>query len=83
MTIKMSIGKLTLTYSIEQIIARLPLEFIELLPIEVPHILAIQKLPFHHKDPFDRLLIAQTEAEALTITSNETLFDQNAVKGIW
>ena len=83
MAIKMSIGKLTLTNSIEQIIARLPLEFIELLPIEVPHILAIQKLPFHHKDPFDRLLIAQTEAEALTIISNETLFDQYAVKGIW
>ena len=83
MAIKMSIGKLTLAHSIEQIIARLPLEFIELLPIEVPHILAIQKLPFHHKDPFDRLLIAQTEAEALTIISNETLFDQYAVKRIW
>lgn len=83
MAIKMGIGKLTLTHSIEQIIARLPLEFIELLSIEVPHILAIQQLPFHHKDPFDRLLIAQTKTENLTIISNETIFDQYAIKRIW
>ena len=83
MAIKMGIGKLTLTHSIEQIIARLPLEFIELLSIEVPHILAIQQLPFHHKDPFDRLLIAQTKTENLTIISNEAIFDQYAIKRIW
>ena len=83
MAIKMSIGKLTLTQSVEQIIARLPVEFIELLSIEVPHILAIQQLPLHHKDPFDRLLIAQTKAENLTIISNEAIFDQYAIKRIW
>ena len=83
MAIKMSIGKLTLTQSVEQIIARLPVEFIELLSIEVPHILAIQQLPFYHKDPFDRLLIAQTKTENLTIISNETIFDQYDIKRIW
>ena len=83
MAIKMSIGKLTLTQSVEQIIARLPVEFIELLSIEVPHILAIQQLPLHHKDPFDRLLIAQTKAENLTIISDEAIFDQYAIKRIW
>ena len=83
MAIKTSIGKLTLTQPLEQIIKRLPLEFMELLPIEVSHLLAIQNLPFHHKDPFDRILIAQTLTENIGIISIETIFDQYAVKRIW
>ena len=83
MAIKTSIGKLTLTQPLEQIIKRLPLEFMELLPIEVSHILAIQNLPFHHKDPFDRILIAQTIAENIEIISIETIFDQYGVKRSW
>ncbi len=83
MTIKTSIGKLTLTQSLEQITLRLPLEFIELLPIEILHILALQGLPFHHKDPFDRLLIVQTMTEDMTIISIESIFDQYGVKRIW
>ena len=83
MAIKTSIGKLTLTQSLEQITLRLPLEFIELLPIEILHILALQGLPFHHKDPFDRLLIVQTMTEDMTIISIESIFDQYGVKRIW
>ena len=83
MAIKMSIGKLSLTQSIEQIVQRLPLEFINILPIEVPHVLAIQNLHFHHKDPFDRILIAQSLVEDFTIVSIETIFDQYLVKRAW
>ena len=83
MAIKTSIGKLTLTQPLEQIIKRLPLEFMELLPIEVPHVLAIQKLPFHHKDHCDRILIAQTITENIEIISIETIFDQYGVKRSW
>ncbi|NMN06960.1 MULTISPECIES: hypothetical protein [unclassified Novosphingobium] len=36
-----------------------------------------------HKDPFDRLLIAQAQAEDMTLVSNEALFDNFAVKGLW
>ena len=83
MAIKMSIGKLSLTQSIEQIVQRLPLEFINILPIEVQHVLAIQNLHFHHKDPFDRILIAQSLVEDFTIVSIETIFDQYLVKRAW
>jgi PIN domain nuclease of toxin-antitoxin system len=83
MAIKTSIGKLTLTQPLEEIIKRLPLEFMELLPIEVPHVLAIQNLPFHHKDPFDRILIAQTITENIEIISIETIFDQYGIKRVW
>ena len=83
MAIKMSISKLTLTQSLETIIERLPLEYIEILPLEISHVLAIQNLSFHHKDPFDRILIAQTATENFTIISIETIFDQYGVKRVW
>ena len=83
MAIKISIGKLTLTQSLDKIIERLPLEFIEILPLATPHILAIQNLPFHHKDPFDKIIIAQTDAENLNIISIETIFDLYGVKRSW
>jgi PIN domain nuclease of toxin-antitoxin system len=83
MAIKMSIGKLDLSQSLEKIIERLPLEFIKILPIDVFSVLQIQTLPFHHKDPFDRIIIAQTLTENLTIISIETIFDDYDVKRIW
>jgi PIN domain nuclease of toxin-antitoxin system len=40
-------------------------------------------LPLHHKDPFDRMLIAQAFAESLTLVSNERLFDRYGVTRLW
>ena len=58
--IKSSIGKLSLSAPFDQLIAQqLSLNGFELLPIEVSHLAAVTTLPFHHRDPFDRLLIAQ------------------------
>ena len=42
-----------------------------ILPIQAQHVLAIQKLPSHHKDPFDRLLVAQSQVENLTLVSSD------------
>ena len=53
---------------------------IELLPIRLPHILALNDLPPHHKDPFDRLLIAQANVEGLALLSADRTFDQYQVK---
>ena len=83
MSIKMSIGKLTLSQPLEDIIKRLPLEFIQILPINIPAVLGIQSLLFHHKDPFDRILIAQTLTENLSIISIESIFDSYGVDRIW
>ncbi len=83
MAIKMSIGKLKMSLLLEKIIDRLTLEEIEILPIGISAILAIQNLPFHHKDPFDRILIAQTLTENMTIISIENIFDNYGVKRIW
>ena len=40
-----------------------------LLPIKLPHLLCLEQLPLHHRDPFDRLLVAQSICESLTILS--------------
>ena len=74
MAIKISLGKLALSQSLDQIIDKLPQQSIVLLPIEPNHVLSVLRLPFEHRDPFDRLLIGQALVENMKFISNETLF---------
>lgn len=53
------------------------------LPITVHHARIAGEMAIPHKDPFDRLLIAQAQAENMVLVSNEALFDGFAVKRIW
>lgn len=70
MAIKISIGKLALRGPIEEVIARQQRDNdITLLDITVGHIARLTALPIHHRDPFDRLLIAQAMAENVPILS--------------
>jgi PIN domain nuclease of toxin-antitoxin system len=56
---------------------------IKLLPVELLHILNLESLPLHHRDPFDRMLIAQAVVEGLPILSRDPLFAQYAVQVLW
>lgn len=56
---------------------------VDLLPIAHHHALSIAKLPFHHKDPFDRLLIAQAQTEKLPIITLDKHFTSYDVDVIW
>ena len=53
------------------------------LSISVAHAARAGALPCPHRDPFDRMLIAQSQEENLTLISNETLFDQYGVRRLW
>jgi len=53
------------------------------LPIEQPHCLELLALPRHHRDPFDRLLIAQARVEGLTLVSADVNFGRYDVPVIW
>jgi len=53
------------------------------LPVELSHALAVADLPDHHRDPFDRLLIAQAHAERLTLVSADAAFDRYDVPVLW
>jgi len=46
----------------------------ELLPLDLPHLLTLEQLPLHHRDPFDRLLVAQSIAESLLLVSADRAF---------
>ena len=56
---------------------------IQILPILLPDVLALQNLPLHHKDPFDRLLIAQAVREGMPIISKDVLLHAYPVQVIW
>jgi PIN domain nuclease of toxin-antitoxin system len=84
MQIKVQLDKLTLPASIELIVRQQVLDNrIRLLPIEFEHILQLNQLPFHHKDPFDRLLIAQARYVNLTLLSDDLVFQKYSVTRIW
>ena len=53
------------------------------LTIDVAHAVVLSELPFHHRDPFDRLLIAQSIVEDLPIVGRDTIFDNYGVERIW
>lgn len=52
---------------------------INIFPIDIAHLLTLQNLPFHHRDPCDRLLIAQSKSETLTLVSEDRIFRQYQV----
>lgn len=58
-------------------------ERFQLLPISGEHGIRAGLLPGPHRDPFDRMLIAQAQAENMAIISNEALFDRYGVRRIW
>jgi PIN domain nuclease of toxin-antitoxin system len=64
MVIKKSLGKLKLKKPLDEIVEN---SKFRILGIELPHILGIMKLPSYHKDPFDRMLIAQALTEKMTL----------------
>ncbi len=84
MAIKFSVGKLNLKQPFEEMFPRqLRDNSIEILSITVDHLKAVSTLPFHHRDPFDRLIIAQAQVERLPIISIDTAFDDYDVKREW
>ena len=84
MAIKVSIGKLCIGQSFETLIPQqIKLNGIELLNISFSHTAVIATLPFHHRDPFDRLLIAQAMVEKIPIVSRDSAFDTYAITRLW
>lgn len=80
MQIKSQLGKLDFERPLAEIIeSQQHINQVELLPIQVTHVLAIQQLPLHHKDPFDRLIIAQALTDNMPIVSVDSIFPQYPV----
>jgi PIN domain nuclease of toxin-antitoxin system len=82
--IKFRIGKLPhVAQFVDEFKDALSAEGFQSLDVKLEHALWGGSMPFAHKDPFDRLLIAQALSEELTLVSNERLFDETGVSRLW
>ena len=82
--IKTGLGKLDLAEPFEQMFPeQLHLNSIEILDITVNHLIKLTTLTLHHRDPFDRLIIAQGLVENLPIISVDTVFDAYGINREW
>lgn len=83
-SIKVSIGKLTLHQPFEVLFPdTLNAERIALLPLRVEHLRRVILLPFYHRDPFDRLLIAQAAEEQAVLVTRDAVFSAYNVTTQW
>ncbi|HEX8117982.1 MAG TPA: type II toxin-antitoxin system VapC family toxin, partial [Pyrinomonadaceae bacterium] len=81
MAIKVSLGKLTLSAPLDVLTPQR--HGVELLSIQAAHAIAVSAMTFHHRDPFDRLLVAQAIIEGMQIISADAAFDAYPVKRLW
>lgn len=82
--IKCSLGKLTFNKPIESYILDVLQEnAIQLLSIDFRHVMRVTTLPFHHRDPFDRLLISQAIEEKIALLSRDEAFDAYGIERLW
>lgn len=82
--IKLSLGKLRLPAAIERYLPeQMSLNGFETLEISFRQIAATAALPWHHRDPFDRLLVAQALEEKISIVSRDAVLDSYGLKCIW
>ena len=82
--IKVQVGKLPLPLPTgPYVVKKLAENRIEVLSITLDHVLRTESLPLHHRDPFDRMMIAQALVEDIPIISADAVFDSYGIKRIW
>lgn len=84
MQIKIQLGKLKLSLPLRELVeSQQQVNGLQVLTIELVHVLALDSLTAHHKDPFDRLLIAQAIVEDAFLISKDRVFSDYPVKLLW
>lgn len=84
MQIKQQLGKLTLPTSVYKLVQQnQKMSDMELMPIELTHIDRLNQLPDTHKDPFDRLIIAQALCQSMPVISADQVFQHYPIQVVW
>ena len=81
--IKVQIGKLDMPVDRAFYTAHVKALKARVLAVEFPHSLAVFSLPMHHRDPFDRMLIAQAREEGMVLVTRDTAFEAYEVPTVW
>ncbi len=76
LSIKISLGKLNINGYFEAIHSFLQANDIQILPVDFNDLVCLKKLPFHHRDPFDRLIIAQAQTNGFTVITHDANFEK-------
>jgi len=82
-TVKKQLGKLVLNISLEELFEFIERNQIEIIQITLDHLVTLLKLPNHHSDPFDRLIISQAISENLILLSRDKEITKYIVKHQW
>jgi PIN domain nuclease of toxin-antitoxin system len=83
-SIKKSLGKISLRSGWMQTIKNeMKVNSVQWLPIEMAHCAEVEQLPFHHRDPFDRMLIGQAIVEGMSVLSRDRRFSEYPIECIW
>jgi len=83
LAIKTDRGRLTLPRPVDEYVAELVDSGYWLMPITAAHAAGVAKLPYHHRDPFDRLLAAQALAEQVPLVTRDRVFKKYGVEVHW
>ena len=84
MQLKAMTGKLALRKPLRELISdQIRQNGVEILPVQLEHAYRVESLPFHHRDPFDRLLIAQAQVEGWTLVSHDAAISKYDIPVLW
>jgi PIN domain nuclease of toxin-antitoxin system len=82
--VKVTIGKLRLGMSFPEFVeSSVTSRELRVLPVELAHLAEYVELPLHHRDPFDRLMVAQARVEALAVLTSDQRFSEYGIETIW
>jgi len=82
--IKVSTGKLTVSQPVDQFFAEeMYANSVQMLPITLAYIVRVSTLPFHHRDPFDRMLVAQSLTDNMALVSADATLDAYGISRLW
>lgn len=82
--VKTQLGKLQLKRPLTVLIRdQRKVNHVRVLPVWLKHVILLQDMPLHHRDPFDRLLIAQSRVEGATLLSRDALFHEYGIDVVW
>jgi PIN domain nuclease of toxin-antitoxin system len=83
LSIKSSLKRLVLPAPAVDYVAEKVQAGLRILPVEWMHAAVVERLPVHHRDPFDRLLVAQAQIERLAIVTSDPVFRRYGVRVVW
>lgn len=84
MQIKLQIGKLKLSLPLATLVTAFQQNNqLQILSVTLDHVFALDNLPLHHKDPFDRILIGQANSENASLVSSDGIFTNYPVNLVW